>query len=244
MARDERWYEIDGQRLPSVTTILSVISKPALGPWMAKMERIYLLAALHDILTDPQHPEGPDAVIASVQDLAKAKKAGEVEKEKAREIGSQAHALIEWGTKRELGLVVGPRPQVKDEAELAYMAWEDWRKKSGFRPIQTEITVYSKRYEFAGTLDLEGEDLGAPTIVDYKTGKKVWPEAYLQNWAYRIARSEMLDRSPGEFQGRIVRLPKTLDDPAFEVVSVPDDPGLFDVFLAAKKLWEWQRCYG
>ena len=242
--KGERWYEIDGQRFPSVTTILSAISKPALAPWMAKMERIYLLAALHDILTDPEHPGDPDAVIESVQALAKEKKAGEVEKDKAGEIGSQAHALIEWATKTELGIPCDARPQVKDEAELAYMSWEDWRKKSRFTPLRTEITVYSKRHGFAGTLDLEGEDQGVPTIVDYKTGKKIWPEAYLQNWAYRIARCEMLDRSPGEFQGRIIRLPKTLDDPIFEVGIVPDDPELFNIFLATKKLWEWQRGNG
>ncbi len=34
-----RFYTIDGRRFPSVTTILDVINKPALGPWYAKMER-------------------------------------------------------------------------------------------------------------------------------------------------------------------------------------------------------------
>jgi hypothetical protein len=41
-------------------------------------------------------------------------------------------------------------------------------------------------------------------------------------------------------QGLIVRLPKLLDDPAWEVMPVPDTLGLPD-FLAALRLWRWQR---
>jgi hypothetical protein len=32
----DRFYTIDGHRLPSVTSILDIIAKPALGPWYAK----------------------------------------------------------------------------------------------------------------------------------------------------------------------------------------------------------------
>ena len=40
-----RFYTIHGRQLPSVTTILDVIAKPALGPWYAKEERRYFEAA-------------------------------------------------------------------------------------------------------------------------------------------------------------------------------------------------------
>ena len=39
--RESTSYSIEGQRLPSVTTILDIIAKPALGPWYAKEERRY-----------------------------------------------------------------------------------------------------------------------------------------------------------------------------------------------------------
>ena len=41
-------------------------------------------------------------------------------------------------------------------------------------------------------------------------------------------------------QGCIVRLPKRLDDPAFEVGWVPETVTLAD-FLAALRLWRWAR---
>ena len=34
-----RFYKIGGEEYPSVTTILQVVNKPALGPWYAKQER-------------------------------------------------------------------------------------------------------------------------------------------------------------------------------------------------------------
>src|SRR5260370_42600012 len=52
-----RFYTIDGQHWPSVTTILDIIAKPALGPWYAKEERRYFEAA---VLAGLRKPEGPD----------------------------------------------------------------------------------------------------------------------------------------------------------------------------------------
>ena len=46
-----RFYSIAGQSWPSVTTILEVIAKPALGPWYAKEERRYFETAMLEVLT-------------------------------------------------------------------------------------------------------------------------------------------------------------------------------------------------
>jgi hypothetical protein len=48
-----RFYTIHGRQLPSVTTILDVIAKPALGPWYAREERRYFEAAMLEVLTRP-----------------------------------------------------------------------------------------------------------------------------------------------------------------------------------------------
>ena len=78
---------------------------------------------------------------------------------------------------------------------------------------------------------------GVPTIIDWKSGKAIYPEAFLQNIAYRHAADRL--GMPSE-QGLIVRLPKLLDDPAWEVMTVPETVVLAD-FLAAGNLWRWQR---
>lgn len=51
-----RFYTIAGQQLPSVTTILEVIAKPALGPWYAKEERRFFETAMLEVLTKPRGP--------------------------------------------------------------------------------------------------------------------------------------------------------------------------------------------
>src|SRR5215831_8436806 len=48
-----RFYWIHGRQLPSVTTILEVVAKPALGPWYAKEERRHLETALLEVLVLP-----------------------------------------------------------------------------------------------------------------------------------------------------------------------------------------------
>jgi hypothetical protein len=86
-------------------------------------------------------------------------------------------------------------------------------------------------------LDLYARVGGIPTVIDWKSGKAIYPEAFLQNIAYRHA-AERLDL--WSEQGLIVRLPKLVDDPAWEVMTVPETVTLAD-FLAAGNLWRWQR---
>src|SRR5262249_19622934 len=93
------------------------------------------------------------------------------------------------------------------------------------------------RCGYAGTLDLYARFESRLTVIDWKTGRAIYPEAFLQNVAYRHAAREQ--RLPSE-QGLIVRLPKLLSDPAWEAMTVPDTLKLQD-FLAALRLWRWQR---
>src|SRR5262249_57459437 len=78
---------------------------------------------------------------------------------------------------------------------------------------------------------------GVRTVVEWKSGKAIYPEAFLQNVAYRHAAARL--GLPAE-QGLIVRLPKLLDDPAWEVMPVPEELQIED-FQAALALWRWQR---
>lgn len=237
-----RFYPRNGEEYPSVTTILSVISKPALGPWYAKEERRVLLSALLDVLTSP-HSEDPQRVMEAVEEAAKGIKAGERIAKEAADIGTAAHAYIHWLTKTMLGEDPGPEPVIPEAAQIAVMSWQDWANEVSFRPLFIERVVYSDTYKFAGTFDFIGEVKGRITLGDYKTGKAVYPESFLQNIAYRYAAAEegLLQSLPfNSYSGLILRLPKTLDDPQFEAVEVPPETNIED-FLACQRLWAWQR---
>jgi hypothetical protein len=231
-----RFYRIEGHTLPSVTTVLDVIAKPALGPWYAKQERRHFEAAMLEVLSKPGARD-PDFVLAAVAEAVSGVKAADREKQQAATIGTAVHAGIEWHLRRMLGEDPGSEPRLPDVATWAVESWRDWAISVELEPLAIERTVYCVECGYAGTLDLYARVKGVLTVLDWKTGRAIYPESFLQNVAYRHAAQRLAMPAA---QGLIVRLPKLLDDPAWEVMSVPDTLGLPD-FLAALRLWRWQR---
>ncbi len=234
-----RFYRIEGMELPSVTTVLEVIAKPALGPWYAKEERRYFEAAMLEVLSKPGARD-PEYVLAAVAEAVTGVKAADREKQRAATIGTAVHAGIEWHLRTRLGEDVGPEPHLPDAAAWAVESWKDWAAKVALEPLAIERTVYCLHCGYAGTLDLYGRVEGIPTVLDWKTGRAIYPEALLQSVAYRHAAQRLGMPSS---QGLIVRLPRLLDDPAWEVMAVPNTIPLTD-FLAALQLWRWHRQMG
>jgi hypothetical protein len=234
-----RFYRIEGSDLPSVTTVLEVIAKPALGPWYAKEERRYFEGAMLEVLSKPGARD-PEYVLTAVAEAVTGVKAADREKQRAATIGTAVHAGIEWHLRTRLGEDAGPEPHLPDAAAWAVESWKDWAAKVALEPLAIERTVYCLQCGYAGTLDLYARVEGIPTVLDWKTGRAIYPEALLQNVAYRHAARRLGMPSS---QGLIVRLPKLLDDPAWEVMPVPDTVPVSD-FLAALRLWRWQRQMG
>lgn len=234
-----RFYLIDGESLPSVTHILGCIGKPALINWAANQERAACLEAAADLYLDlvKAQPMGRPTFLATLEGRIGKQKAHRKSLEKAGEVGTQVHALIEWNLRKQLGQTVGPEPRVVDDARWALMAWQDWAQSVDLLPMYIEQKVFSRVHGYAGTMDLLAKVNGVDTLIDFKTGKAIYAEAFLQNVAYQVALTEMGHHTAA--QGMIVRLPKVQTDPAFEVGHVPPIADLFPVFLAVKELWKW-----
>jgi hypothetical protein len=249
IARDDGWgrstrfYDVDGQRLPSVTSVLGVVAKPALIPWAAKQERELVYSAVRRLLADPEVKR--DNFMASLDLAVGHEKAHVKELARALTIGTECHSMIEWSMRKALLQSVGPEPRISDKALWAYMVYQDWNIQANLSVTLIEQTVYSKRYGYAGTLDWAGEidhDGGRVTVVgDWKSGARVYPEAHLQIAAYAHALVEMgyATTLPA---GCIVRLPKVETDPEPEVLVIPAEKmkDLHRVFLNVLELWKWQ----
>ncbi len=231
-----RCYPINGRLLPSVTTILQIIAKPALGPWYAKEERRYFETAMLEVLATPGARD-PEYVLGAVAQAVSGLKAADREKQKAATIGTATHAGIEWHLRTQLGEDAGPEPHLPEAAAWAVESWKDWAQSVALEPLAIERVVYCEECGYAGTLDLYARVKGVPTVLDWKTGRAIYPEAFLQNVAYRHAAARL--DMPAE-QGIIVRLPKQFDDPAWEAMHVSETVTMED-FLAALRLWCWQR---
>jgi PD-(D/E)XK nuclease superfamily protein len=235
-----RFYETVDGTFPSVTNILGVIGKPALINWAAKEERNLVMEVAADLYQDaPAAKMSRAAWLLTMETRLGREKASDRLLAKAGQIGTQVHAMIEWTLRMKLLQKVGPSPEMTAKANWAFSVFEKWAASVNLTPIFIEQTVYSKTYGYAGTMDLFCEIDGKPTVVDFKTGKAVYPEAHLQNAAYRHALREMGHGDP--VQGIIVRLPKNEVDPEPEAVICEDETESLEAFLHFKAGWEWSQ---
>lgn len=66
-----------------------------------------------------------------------------------------------------------------------------WLRGEAFRPESFERRIYSRQHRYSGTLDLLATDSEAKIVlIDWKTGKSVYPEFRLQTAAYVAAYEE------------------------------------------------------
>lgn len=260
--RSSRFYECDGRHLPSVTTILNAIGKPALINWSAKVEREAVLEAARKLWKDIPNRNimKSDVFISTLIERIGPEKQAQKLKDKAGDIGTQIHEMAEWTLRTELGQVVGEKPAINEQAEWGFMAWEDWAKKANLVPKHIEQVCWSNKHGYAGTFDLLGESnipgrrRGEKKMVDdwdnchgrvnvmsdWKSGKGIYPEAKLQIAAYVEAGIEMGHVERGTC-GLIVRVPKVIGDPDFETCFLTADEltEYFKVFLNVFELWKY-----
>jgi len=230
--------------LPGVTTILKVLglSTNALIAWSANTERAAVLEAAADVYAEGSHEDGPAGFLAAVE--ARIGKAKQHQKlvSKAADIGTAAHAAVQRQLRIELGQTVGPEQEMPDASQWAYMAFQDFWKASGLKAIRSEQPVWDSSLGYAGTVDIIAEDpKRGPGIIDIKTSKGCYDDHHIQVAAYCQAA-----RGWSEINwASIVRLPKNLSDPAFEVKELGSLYGgrtlteaqLFEAFTGALQAW-------
>lgn len=178
------FYKLDGQRVRGVTTILdSALPKPALVDWAARVTARY--AAEHlDELWGIRHM-GLEAVYNLLEHEPRS------QRDSAGVRGSQLHVWAEdmIHGREVTGITNELLPWVLSVRDFI----EDWQPK----PVLLESPVASRRWGYAGTLDLVADfpamrwgDRTFPAgrrIVDYKSSRGVYSETALQMGAYKGA---------------------------------------------------------
>lgn len=105
-------------------------------------------------------------------------------RDKAADAGTFAHLLVQHHLK---GL---PEPSrdglakdIIDKAESCYIAFMDWEKAHSFKLIESEKELVSEEMQIGGTIDI-GAIVNELGIIDIKTGKDIYLEAWCQVAAY------------------------------------------------------------
>lgn len=169
----------DGKRVPSVTTILNVLSKPALMHWAWQMGC-----------------EGKDY---------------RKERDAKADIGTGIHNYILSHHKKEKPDLSEYNEEEISQIENGFLKYLDWEKE---HPVDEIICVekpmVSEIFKFGGTADLIAKSNGTTILVDYKSGKAIYPEmayqlaAYIklaEGYAYKIENARILRVGRDEDEG-------------------------------------------
>ncbi len=211
------WLE-KGYFVPGVTSILSILDKPALLPWAAGLASKYVQANMPENATKEQ--------IAAI--CEKAKTEWRDVRDAAGDIGTEVHAFAE-NLFRGKPTVVSDNPLIQNGIK----ALQAWIAENDVQPIEVERVVFSKSCFVAGTMDMLAAVNGKLSQVDFKTGSGIYPEHKFQTGIYKRAWEE--ENGERIEQNIIVNLNKKTSKPKILLMDNKDEMDFHaDTFLRIK----------
>lgn len=178
---------------PSVTAILGMKAKPFLIKWAVDMMGQRTRELLSKIPDDSVSKDLVHGILDAAEDSYKKKK------QDAAFVGSVVHRVLEQvllGETPSLPLKYDPilAPQLTqdmiDQANNGIDAGLKFFREHDIRVIQAERPIWSARHGYVGTGDLKAYYDGQLAILDYKTGKYIYAEYFMQTAAYQSAHQE------------------------------------------------------
>ena len=173
-------HTLDGTPLHGVTTVLQVISKPALIQWAANMAVDYIAA------TEFRTKDTAEELWERLQGIFKeARTAHRKKKEKAGDWGSELHEAIEnWiKTKAE--------PSFEGTQKVAFENFKNWCQEHNVVFLESEKHVWSESMWVGGICDLVFTMDGKKYIGDIKTSSRIYNEHFFQMAAYDLCLTDM-----------------------------------------------------
>jgi len=222
---DKHIYQVNGKIVDGVTSIIQIVDKS--GPLM-----YWAVGQAMDYLRNNLKPGKALDEIEIREILEEASKQHRLSKTRAGNVGDLTHEYIEKAMKGEK-----PKMPVNKQIRNGIKAFVKWAKENNFKPKLVEKKVYSKRFRYAGTMDIEGLVNGKLAIIDIKTSNRIYDEMRYQVVAYQNAREEETGK---KYEERwIIRLGK--EDGEFEAVRLDDYEKDFKAFLAALILYRRKK---
>lgn len=221
-----RYYLIPGlsEPLPSVTSVLSTISKPGLISWEKEVAIDYARENISKYIGNIENKN-----LDGLHEIfEKAKKQPNFIKTKAGEFGSKAHKFIELLLQQNFDV------DVPSNMKWIYKNFNDWKNEYNFKSFEQEKYLYSSKYGYGGTADSIGLVNENLFILDWKTSKSLYIENLLQVSAYANAYTEMTGDQISN--AGVLRLNKNKSGYEFKIID--DLNKHFITFRAV--LWLWR----
>ena len=226
-------YQLNGQLLTGVTTILNVRAKDFLKWWTVKLMFETLAPKLKEVQGITQE--------MWIQILGEAKQAHRTKTKEALNSGTVAHDAIEAYIKDRIAGIEQPiTAEIKDEmAKASFAAFREWERANSVEWLASEIQLASVVNMVGGTVDAVARINGVLTVLDFKTSNQISEDVALQTAAYLILLEENLDDDTEKPQQRaVLRIPK--DGGAFEYQRIDSDLA-FDkkTFINLRECHRW-----
>jgi len=164
-------------------------------------------------------------------------------RDEAAQIGTDAHSAIERICSGEH--ITAPEwDKYPEQVKNSIRAFLRWMQEVRYQPFTTELTVYSLKYGYAGTLDGLGyiQYNGKPMFIlaDWKTSGRFYKVMFLQLAAYRQAYRETYGEHKIH-ECRCVRLDKDTGIPEEHILAGTEITRAFRAFCSILYAWKYLK---
>lgn len=142
------------------------------------------------------------------------------------DVGTLAHKMILNYFNRVDTDTADYSPNQVELAENCLMSFWAWEREHDLVVIMAEVPLVSHRYNYGGTIDCYCNLDGKMTLLDFKTGKAIYPEMFYQLAAYKSLLTEIAAVVGGT---RILRIGRNADE-GFEEQLVDNLDKQFEIF--------------
>lgn len=237
-------YSLDEKQekiIPGVTSITSMVAKPALVPWAVKCTTDYIESNYSNFIRKSLDKSDLNDAQKLKVFLEMAKTANRTMSNEASTNGTKTHKWIE-------NYIKGEKQTQPENPEImgSCFAFLNWLREAKPEFIYTERPILSQKHGYAGTLDFTAKidslnclavhRMGlknALMLGDFKTSKAIYPEYFMETAARVKALEE--EFPDVKYDGMmIVRVGK---DGVFSFIIENDIDKYFKAFLGAKQLY-------
>lgn len=230
-------YMVKGEQVPAVTRIVDAVSPKSLTEWAAKAGADWWINNLNiDLSVNGQY----HGILSAHRNIS-------IE---AQSIGTDVHKWIELHIRSKMlaqnlsglndGQLLVEYPSGPDLYDVKtpmqnFHKWLVMAEERGIEWLGSEKKVYSKFWNYAGTIDALAKINGELYVIDFKTSAKIYKEYYLQVYGYAQAIHEMVNDDSNKHypKGMIVRLDK--NENKFQEVAFECEPRVFHNALSIKE---------
>lgn len=219
-------HPVTGEEFPAVSTVIGAgVAKPFLVPWAAKMAAQYAIDNWNDLNN-----------LDDTEKLIKIRTAHQVYADGRASVGDIVHEIIECAQTGQ------PYPQWGKEVNGYINQFINFMLDVQPRFIESEVTLCSRKHNYAGTADWIAEIDGKIVYGDNKTGKRVYPEVGLQLGA--LANCDFILREDGtedpmpepDYCAALHIRPRS-----WKLTPIHHPVDCFNAFLAARQILFWSQ---